>query len=119
MVIANTYITGKLISAFKSLTKTAQAENTKLLANKKLTEEQAILATTKRIAAEKNFERLSTLYSKASNEQKLAHYTRYKSAERTLDQTRLKEKSALLAKDVAANAIASTKNTNSLDCSMD
>ena len=109
MVIANTYLTGKLVSAFKSLTKTAQAENAKLLANKKLTEEQAILATTKRVAAEKNFERLSTLYSKASNEQKLAHYTRYKSAERTLDQARLREKSALLAKDVAANAIASTK----------
>ena len=53
MVIANTYITGKLISAFKSLTKTAQAENAKLLANKKLTEEQAILQQLKRVAAEK------------------------------------------------------------------
>lgn len=108
-VIANTYITGKLISAFKSLTVTANAENAKLLANKIATEEQVKLAMVKRVAAEKNFERLSVLYNKASNEQKLAFYTRYKSAERTLDQARLREKSAILAKDVAANAVASTK----------
>ena len=48
-VIANTYITGKLVSAFKSLTKTAQTENAKLLANKKLTEEQAILQQLKEL----------------------------------------------------------------------
>lgn len=106
ITIANGIIGGKIFNAFVSLRNSVLADNAKILANKIKAEEQATIATANRVVAEKKFNEISVLYSKASDEEKLKYYTQYKNAERTQDMMRLRETAAIKAKEVAVNANA-------------
>ena len=106
ITIANGIIGGKIFNAFVALRNSVLADNAKILANKIKAEEQATIATANRVVAEKKFNEISVLYSKASDEEKLKYYTQYKNAERAQDQMRLRETAAIKAKEVAVNANA-------------
>lgn len=99
-------VLGKVFNAFVSLRASVLADNAKILANKIKAEEQAVIATANRVAAEQKFNEMSVLYAKASDDEKLKYYTQYKNAERAQDQMRLRETAAIKAKEVAVNANA-------------
>lgn len=100
-VIVAAFTSGKIAKAYSSLTQKVIAENQKVLANKFQTEQQLELATAKRVAAEKRYNELSVLYSKASNETKIAHYARLTAAESAMNKARLREQAGLKAVEQA------------------
>ena len=97
---------GKIFNAFVTLKNSVLADNAKILANKLKAEEQAVIATANRVAAEKKFNEMSVLYSKAADEEKIKYYAQYKAAESNMDKMRLRETAAIKAKEVAVNANA-------------
>jgi tape measure domain-containing protein len=108
LVIINSIAGAKVFGAFTKLSKQSSEANAKILVEKQRTELQMEVATGKRVAAEKNFANLSTLYNKASNDQKLQYYGKYVAAEKALDRARLNEKKALAAMEVAQAAKTTT-----------
>ena len=99
-------VIGKIFNAFVALRTSVLADNATILANKVKAEEQAVIATANRVAAEKRFNDISALYAKASDDEKLKYYAQYKAAESNLDKMRLRETAANKAKEVAVNANA-------------
>lgn len=108
-VIATSLVGGKLFNAFRKLRESVIKDNAAILANKIKTEEQAQLATQKRITAEANYNKLSELYAKASDDEKLRSYTKLTTAQKTMDKARLVEKKALLAQEEAAQKAAALR----------
>lgn len=100
-VIVATFTSGKIAKAYSSLSQKVIAENQKVLANKVQTEQQLELATAKRVAAEKRYNELSALYSKATNEQKIQYYAKLTAAESAMNKARLREQAGLKAVEQA------------------
>lgn len=96
-VIVAAFTSGKIAKAYSSLTQKVIAENKKILDNKVQTEQQLELATAKRVAAEKRYNDISALYSKASNEQKIQYYAKLTAAESAMNKARLREQAGLKA----------------------
>ena len=96
-VIVAAFTSGKIAKAYSSLTQKVVTENQKVLANKVQTEQQLELATAKRVAAEKRYNEISALYSKATNEQKIQYYAKLTAAESAMNKWRLKEQAGLKA----------------------
>ena len=95
--IGSAIVGGKLFKAYTSLAQNVKDTNAKILANKIQTEQQLEIATAKRIAAEKRYNDLSALYSKASNEQKIQYYAKLTAAESAMNKARLREQAGLKA----------------------
>jgi tape measure domain-containing protein len=95
--IGSAIVGGKLFKAYTSLAQNVKDTNAKILANKAQTEQQLELATAKRVAAEKRYNELSVLYSKATNEQKIQYYAKLTSAESAMNKARLREQAGLKA----------------------
>ena len=108
-VIATSLVGGKLFNAFRKLRESVIKDNAAILANKIKTEEQAQLATQKRITSEANYNKLSELYAKASDDEKLRSYAKLTTAQKTMDKARLVEKKALLAQEEAAQKAAALR----------
>lgn len=100
-VIVAAFTSGKIAKAYSSLTQKVVTENQKVLANKVQTEQQLELATAKRVAAEKRYNELSALYSKATNEQKIQYYAKLTAAESAMNKARLREQAGLKAVEQA------------------
>ncbi|HCB89126.1 MAG TPA: hypothetical protein DEP71_07585 [Porphyromonadaceae bacterium] len=96
-VIVAAFTSGKIAKAYSSLSQKVIAENQKVLANKVQAEQQMELATAKRVAAEKRYNELSVLYSKATNEQKIQYYAKLTAAESAMNKARLREQAGLKA----------------------
>lgn len=96
-VIVAAFTSGKISKAYSSLSQKVIAENQKVLANKVQTEQQMELATAKKVAAEKRYNELSALYSKATNEQKIQYYAKMTAAESAMNKARLRERAGLKA----------------------
>ena len=96
-VIVAAFTSGKIAKAYSSLTQKVVTENQKVLANKVQTEQQLELATAKRVAAEKRYNEISALYSKATNEQKIQYYAKLTAAESAMNKARLREQAGLKA----------------------
>ena len=96
-VIVAAFTSGKIAKAYSSLTQKVVTENQKVLANKVQTEQQLELATAKRVAAEKRYNELSALYSKATNEQKIQYYAKLTAAESAMNKARLREQAGFKA----------------------
>lgn len=88
---------GKIFKAYTDLTQKVATENQKILNNKVQTEQQLELATAKRVAAEKRYNELSALYSKATNEQKIQYYAKLTAAESAMNKARLREQAGMKA----------------------
>lgn len=108
-VIATSLVGGKLFNAFRKLRESVIKDNEVILADKVKTENQAQLATQKRIAAEANYNKLSELYAKSSDDEKLRSYAKLTTAQKTMDKARLVEKKALLAQEEAAQKAAALR----------
>lgn len=100
-VIISSIASAKVFAAFRSLYSKNKEINEKILSEKIRTEKQVELAKAKRVAAEARYEEMSRLYSKATNEQQLAYYSKMKSAESAMDKARLREKAAFTAFETA------------------
>lgn len=100
-VIVAAFTSGKIAKAYSSLTQKVVTENQKVLANKVQTEQQLELATAKRVAAEKRYNELSALYSKATNEQKIQYYAKLTAAESAMNKARLREQAGFKAVETA------------------
>lgn len=110
-VIVAAFTSGKIAKAYSSLTQKVVTENQKVLANKVQTEQQLELATAKRVAAEKRYNELSALYSKATNEQKIQYYAKLTAAESAMNKARLREQAGLKAVEQANAAQMVTRRS--------
>lgn len=93
--IVGAFAGSKIFNSLKSLEASTRATNEKLVNDTAKAEQQKELARAKRVAAEKRYNEMSALYSKASNSEQLAYYSKMKSAESQMDKARLREKAAI------------------------
>lgn len=100
-VIVAAFTSGKIAKAYSSLTQKVIAENKKILDNRIRTEQQLEIARAKRDAAEKRYNDLSVVYSKASDDEKLRSYSRLVSAESSMNKWRLREQAGIKAVETA------------------